>query len=161
MFLLQADADAYAGLLNWLITPRHSSSPDMPHYLSLVEPRRFNGAKCNLMLGRDPTSRSSVDSEVVKCSRCFILTCSNSNATNAQAMVHVNTLGHSIHLCGLRLLRSVLGSCCDPAANTSLQDISHIQPAHHTKTYQIQRPPNQMVFDTRAILRTSTSYHDN
>jgi hypothetical protein len=50
------------------------------------------------------------------------------NARGVKHMLHVCTIPYKARLCGgsLGLLRSVLGSRCDPAANTSLHLVSQV-----------------------------------
>ena len=87
------------------------------------------------------------------------------NAHGAKHMLHVCTVPCKARLCGggsLGLLRSVLGSRCDPAAHTSLHLVSQVDKRCVLRhTYQIQRAPDQMVLHTGAILRTPSSHHDD
>jgi hypothetical protein len=85
-----------------------------------------------------------------------------SNAIDA-GMVQSYTLHSSFRLRRLGLLCSVLGPRGDPATNTTLQLVSIVFPVDIDRcvSYQIQRSSDQMVLDTRAILRAATSYHDN
>lgn len=81
-------------------------------------------------------------------------------------MLHVCTVPCEARLCGssLGLLRSVLGSRCDPAANTPLHLVSQVDMRARSAsrhTYQVQRASDQMVLHTGAILRSPSSHHDD
>src|SRR5690242_4486745 len=93
-----------------------------------------------------------------------LVTAFSSNTSNARHMLHVYTRPHKARLRGggLRLLCAVLGSRCNPASNTSLRFISQCGLSScDFGTHQVQCSSDQMVFHTRTILRTPSSYHDD